>query len=129
MTEDDQASKKAKKDNTKWILFIVLALLVGGILGYAMGGNAKETQVKKQYDQQIQKLEEDAAKAKEDVNSGLAEGQEAVAEGQQTLESLQAENATLKNTIDTQTKKIAELEQQLEDAQSSNTPTDTAPTN
>lgn len=124
-------STAAKPKNTKWIVFIVLALLLGGVLGYAYGSNSTESELKTKYAAQIKQLEEDVDKAKESASGTVEEGQAAVAEGQQTLESLQTENAQLKSTIDAQTKKIADLEKQLAEAKKTTpapTPTPTPPT-
>jgi peptidoglycan hydrolase CwlO-like protein len=116
MYEADKTVKD-NSSNTKWIVFIVVALIVGGALGFVIGGNAKETEIVEQYDQQITKLETELANTGEDLSAGITEGQEAVAEGQQTLETLQAENATLNATIETLNEQIADLESQLEDSQ------------
>jgi peptidoglycan hydrolase CwlO-like protein len=98
-------------------------LLFGGVLGYLIGKNVTESEIQKKYDQQVQELTEEVEDAKQGISGDVEQGQAAIAEGQQTLESLQAENTTLKSTIDKQAQKIAELEQQLEEAQGSSTPT------
>lgn len=124
-----KSTSNKNKKNTKWILFIIAAFFVGGVLGYFVGGNVKETQIREQYDQEVSKIQAEAANAKDDVSSGLKEGQATVSEGQQTIESLQAENATLRSTIETQNAKIADLEKQLEEAQNSEDSSDQVPNN
>jgi peptidoglycan hydrolase CwlO-like protein len=114
---------KSKKDNRKWIIYIIIAAVVAGGLGYVIGGNIKEAEMRQKYNLQVNELEEDASSAKQNANSALEEGQQEVAEGQQTLEALQNENATLKATIESQNAKIADLEQQLKEAQESDTTT------
>jgi peptidoglycan hydrolase CwlO-like protein len=104
------------------IVLVVLAVLAVGGVGYLMGSNAAEADAKAKYDQQVQGLQKELDEAKTEVGEDVQEGQEAVAEGQQTLESLQAENAELKNTIAAQNQKIADLEKQLQDANSTTPP-------
>jgi peptidoglycan hydrolase CwlO-like protein len=104
------------------IILIVLAALVVGGIGYTMGKNKAEDDARAKYDQQVQTLQADLNEATAAASEELQEGQEAVTEGQQTLESLQTENAQLKTTIEEQNAKIADLEQQLEDAQDTTQP-------
>ena len=103
------------------IALIVLAILVVGTIGYVIGTNQAESDVKAKYDEKTQSLQKQVDEAKEGLSDTVQEGQEAVEEGKQTLESLQAENSQLKSTIDELNKKIVDLEKQLEDAQSGGT--------
>lgn len=133
-TTPEQTHKNNK--STKWVIFVILALFIGGAVGYALGAAAKESEIQASFDQQTQQLEDeiDALKLStgiklDDGQEALTEGQEAITEGQQTLESLQAENAALKATIEEQNKKIADLEMQLEAAQDTTTPAEQNQTN
>ncbi len=123
LRETTTPKPEKKQKNTKWILFIVLALVIGGAAGFVIGQDLKESEMKDQYGTQIEALEDEVEDAKIRAGDTLEDGQEAVTEGQQTLESLQAENATLKTTIEEQNAKIADLEKQLQEAQGSGTPT------
>lgn len=98
------------------ILLIIIGLLVAGGIGYTMGANAAQSDLEAKVDERVQDLQQELDEAKTVINNELDESQESIEEGQQTLESLQAENAELKTTIQQQTQKIAELEEQLEEA-------------
>lgn len=107
------SSGAPSKSNNKLVVIGIIALLIGGIAGYFIGVNVTEDKQQ----QEILTLQLELEQAKSGASDELEEGQEAIAEGQQTLESLQAENASLKETIEQQNQKIADLEQQLENAQ------------
>lgn len=96
------------------ILIIVLAVIAVGAAGYFLGKNTAEDDAKAMYTEQIQSLKQDLDEAKDTVSSGVEEGQD-------TVESLQAENAELEAKVQEQEAKIADLEKQLEDANSNNT--------
>ena len=117
----ETSSTGKKKKNTHWFIPALIALLIGGSLGYVIGANMAKTESEEELQRQVASLEEELETAKEDLSDDIEEGQDSVAEGQDTIESLQAENATLKATIDQQNKKIADLEQQLEEAENSGT--------
>lgn len=107
--KDSVAKDKKVVSRTVCVLLAVLALIIGGLGGYAYGNNTATTEAQKQQQQEAAALENDVNKAK------AAVGNEAQ-EGKQTVESLQAENAALKTTIEQQNAKIADLQKQLEEA-------------
>jgi len=125
MADTEPTTKKSKKTNPwKKILLVALILVAGGVAGYYIGVSAAESDAKKKYDQQTQQLEEALNETKDSVSGTIEDGQNAFTELEQTLESVQAENAELKATIDQLKQQIEDLEDQLEDAQNSETPTD-----
>ncbi len=114
-----ETTKKNKKGKSLWvkILLILVILVIGGIIGYSIGKSHAEDEAQANLQQQVSSLQQQLDLAKKGVNNE-------VQEGQQSLESLQTENATLKSTIEKQNQKIADLEKQLEEAQSTNPPSD-----
>ncbi len=125
MAEENEPKKtksQAKKvvSRTVCILLVVIALVGGGLAGYAYGRNTAKADTEKALNQKISSLESDLGKAKAAVGNEVQEGQQDLAEGQQTVESLQSENAALKQTISDQNKKIADLENQLDQIKNSN---------
>jgi peptidoglycan hydrolase CwlO-like protein len=116
-----KSSSKKVVSRTVCILLVILALICGGLAGYAYGQNNAKDDAQKALQQKVNSLESDLSKAKAAVGSEVQEGQQDIAEGQQTVASLQSENAALKQTISDQQKKITDLEKQLEEAKNSTT--------
>ncbi len=114
-----KSSSKKVVSRTVCILLVILALICGGLAGYAYGQNNAKSDAEKALQQKVNSLESDLSKAKTAVGSEVQEGQQDVAESQQTAEALKTENAALKQTISDQQKKIADLEKQLEEAKNS----------
>ncbi len=113
------SSNTSSLSKNKLIIIAVAVLLVGGIAGYFIGVNTTEDKQQ----EELSSLQQELEQARTGASDEIQEGQEAITEGQQTLESLQAENASLKATIEQQNQKIADLEQQLEEAGSATPPT------
>lgn len=121
MTTTEGKRKLTSKTWFKVLLIVILVIAFGG-LGYYFGYEKAKTDTRNELNARIELLEDDLDAAKKAAGSELLEGQEAVQEGQQTLQELQTENTQLKSTIEQQNQKIAELEKQLEDAQSETPP-------
>lgn len=113
------AENYGDKSSKTWlkVLLIVLAVAAAGGLGYYLGYNKGEADSQTKLEAQVSSLQQQVDAAKENVSENVEEGQEAVAEGQKSVQALQAENEQLKA-------KVADLEKQLEEAQSG-TGTDT----
>jgi len=107
----------------KIIIFSAVALLVGGGLGYYLGSTMKESELTDKYTQQLAKFGLTVNEAQEIATDAANQSQATQASNQQTIETLKAENAQLKTTIQTQQTKIADLEKQLEEANKSDTNT------
>ncbi len=104
-----KTSKKKTVSRTVCILIALLAVVLGGLAGYAYGTDKAKSDAEAEYQEQISALEgnisgaQSAVSAKSDAD-------------QQSIESLQSENATLKQTNEALKKQIADLEEQLEQA-------------
>ncbi len=116
-----EAGSKNKKvvSQTVTILLIIITLILGGLAGYAYGKESATTDAEKELQQQVSSLEAELSLAKAAAGDEIEED---ITEGQQTVEALQSENAALKQTIADQNQKIADLEQQLEGANTETTP-------
>ncbi len=102
-----------------WIVLVVLALLVGGGLGYIFGTNSDTVTPEQQAQQaQIDKLEADLEAAQKNAATGAA------TEKDSQIATLEAENATLTTQnadLTAENKELQATIDELEAAESSNT--------
>jgi len=118
----------AENFKKKLIIFSTVALLVGGLGGWYIGQSMKESELMDKYTQQLAKFGLTVNEAQEIAADAASQNQTVLVQNQTTIDSLTAENAQLKSTIQTQQAKIADLEKQLAEAQKEDT-TPTTPTN
>jgi uncharacterized protein HemX len=104
------------------ILLTVLALVLGGLAGYAYGKSVATTDSEEALQQRVSSLEDDLDQAKAAANNKVQDSEEDSAQDQETIDALKSENATLKQTITDQNEKIADLQRQLDEANNSNSP-------
>lgn len=108
----NDTSKKKTVSQVVCILIALLAVILGGLAGYAYGTNTAKADTEAEYQQKASSLEDDLDSAKSSVTAQSEADQ-------QSIESLQSENTALKQTIEGLNKQIADLEKQLEEANNS----------
>lgn len=102
-TEPAPAQPKASSGGGKavWVVLVVLALLIGGGIGYAMGMNGDDDAEVQALQEQVTDLENQLNTAKEGAgNTALEAKNQEISELETENAALEQENAELKEQLD-----------------------------